>query len=121
MTDIFEPSMMTTGIGSVPLADPDDGAAFVLDADVSIPFWPQLPTPITALALSAPLPWGRSDSRRWTNPGDPSPKSSTRTVRAAELGMTRVRDRGGDSQATNPCEVVQYPSRRVWGVSEGHG
>ena len=43
MTDIFEPSMMTTGIGSVPLTDPDAGAAFVLDADVSIPFWPQLP------------------------------------------------------------------------------
>jgi hypothetical protein len=43
MTDIFEPSMITTGIGSVPLSDPDAGAAFVLDADVSIPFWPQLP------------------------------------------------------------------------------
>ena len=43
MTDVFEPSLMTTGIGSVPLADPDAGAAFVLDADVSIPFWPQLP------------------------------------------------------------------------------
>jgi len=43
MTDVFEPSLMTTGIGSVPLADPDAGAAFVLDAGVSIPFWPQLP------------------------------------------------------------------------------
>ncbi|MDP6546487.1 MAG: hypothetical protein QGH60_21115 [Phycisphaerae bacterium] len=43
MPDIFEPSLITTGIGSVPLADPDEGAAFVLDADVSIPFWPQLP------------------------------------------------------------------------------
>ncbi|MDP6046126.1 MAG: hypothetical protein QGG25_11000, partial [Phycisphaerae bacterium] len=43
MTSIFEPSLITTGIGSVPLADPDAGAAFVLDADVSIPFWPQLP------------------------------------------------------------------------------
>ncbi|MDP6635505.1 MAG: hypothetical protein QGG42_11435 [Phycisphaerae bacterium] len=43
MTAIFEPSLATTGIGSVPLADPDAGAAFVLDADVSIPFWPQLP------------------------------------------------------------------------------
>ena len=43
MTDIFEPSLITTGIGSVPLPDPDQAAAFVLDADVSIPFWPQLP------------------------------------------------------------------------------
>ncbi|MBL7220196.1 MAG: hypothetical protein ISS69_08785 [Phycisphaerae bacterium] len=43
MTDVFEPCLMTTGIGSVPMADPDAGAAFVLDAGVSIPFWPQLP------------------------------------------------------------------------------
>jgi hypothetical protein len=43
MTDIFEPCMMTTGIGSVPVPDPDAGAAFVFDADLSIPFWPQLP------------------------------------------------------------------------------
>jgi len=43
MTDVFEPSLMTTGIGSVPVADPDEGAAFVLDAGVSIPLWPQLP------------------------------------------------------------------------------
>lgn len=43
MTDTFEPCLMTTGIGSLPLADPDEAAAFVLEADVSIPFWPQLP------------------------------------------------------------------------------
>ncbi len=43
MTDVFEPCLMTTGIGSVPVADPDEGAAFVLAADLSIPFWPQLP------------------------------------------------------------------------------
>lgn len=34
---------MTAGIGSLPLAGPDEGAQFVLDADLSIPFWPQLP------------------------------------------------------------------------------
>jgi len=43
MTDVFEPCLMTTGIGSAPVADPDQGAAFVLEADLSIPFWPQLP------------------------------------------------------------------------------
>ena len=36
MTDIFEPCLMTTGIGSVPLADPDQGAAgFGQGADLS--------------------------------------------------------------------------------------
>ncbi|MCP4377333.1 MAG: hypothetical protein GY794_14295 [bacterium] len=43
MSDVFEPSLMTTGIGSIPLADPDAAVEFVLEADVSIPFWPQLP------------------------------------------------------------------------------
>ncbi len=43
MSDIFEPSGITTGIGSVPLADPDAAASFVIDSGVSIPFWPQLP------------------------------------------------------------------------------
>ncbi len=39
----FTPSLMTTGIGSLPHKDPDEAAAFVLKADVSIPYWPQLP------------------------------------------------------------------------------
>ena len=43
MSDTLEPCLTTTGIGSVPLADPDEAAAFVFEADVSIPFWPQLP------------------------------------------------------------------------------
>ena len=38
------PPLMTTGIGSLPMTDADEAAAFVLDeADLSIPFWPQLP------------------------------------------------------------------------------
>ena len=36
-------SLMTTGIGSLPLADADEAAGLVLEADLSIPFWPQLP------------------------------------------------------------------------------
>lgn len=39
----FIAQLRTTGIGSLPFADPQDAAAFVLDADLSIPFWPQLP------------------------------------------------------------------------------
>jgi hypothetical protein len=39
----FTPSFATTGIGSLPQEDPEEAAAFVLEADVSIPFWPQLP------------------------------------------------------------------------------
>ena len=33
----------TTGIGSLPFAQPREAAQFVLDAELSIPFWPQLP------------------------------------------------------------------------------
>jgi hypothetical protein len=35
--------MITTGIGSIPHASAAEGAAFVLDAGLSAPFWPQLP------------------------------------------------------------------------------
>jgi len=41
--NLFEPNLMTTGIGSLPLVDPDEAARYVLDADLSAPFWPQLP------------------------------------------------------------------------------
>ena len=34
---------LTTGIGSVPFADPDEAVEFVLGAGPDIPFWPQLP------------------------------------------------------------------------------
>ena len=39
----FVPNLMTTGIGSVPHTDAEDAVSFVLEADFSIPFWPQLP------------------------------------------------------------------------------
>ena len=34
---------MTTGIGSVPFTDPQASVRFVLESDIDIPFWPQLP------------------------------------------------------------------------------
>jgi len=43
MTSAFPSALMTTGIGSLPLEDAEQAAAFVLDAGLSIPFWPQLP------------------------------------------------------------------------------
>jgi hypothetical protein len=43
MTTPFQAPLMTTGIGSLPLTEPEDAARFVLEADLSIPFWPQLP------------------------------------------------------------------------------
>ncbi|MFO8008944.1 MAG: hypothetical protein R6V05_14545 [Candidatus Brocadiia bacterium] len=43
MSAPFEPGLMTTGIGSLPLTDPDRAAEFVLAADLSAAFWPQLP------------------------------------------------------------------------------
>ena len=43
MSLIFHPSLSTTGIGSVPFTDSTEAAAFLLKADLSIPFWPQLP------------------------------------------------------------------------------
>jgi len=36
-------NLMTTGIGSLPLRDPEEAARLVLDAGLSVPFWPQLP------------------------------------------------------------------------------
>ena len=43
MADSFEPNLMTTGMGSLPLTGGEAAARFVLDAGLSIPFWPQLP------------------------------------------------------------------------------
>ena len=43
MTRMLEMPLPTTGIGSLPLTDAEEAASFVLDADLTIPFWPQLP------------------------------------------------------------------------------
>ncbi len=43
MPSPFRPHLSTTGIGSLPFADRDEAASFVLSVDLSIPFWPQLP------------------------------------------------------------------------------
>ena len=39
----FTAELRTTGIGSLPLTDAAQAAEFVLEAGLSIPFWPQLP------------------------------------------------------------------------------
>jgi hypothetical protein len=39
----FVAELQTTGIGSLPFEDPQEAASFVLKAELSIPFWPQLP------------------------------------------------------------------------------
>ena len=43
MTRMLESRLPTTGIGSLPLTDAEEAASFVLEADLTIPFWPQLP------------------------------------------------------------------------------
>ncbi len=56
----FAPSLMTTGIGSLPYTEAGKAAAFVLNAGVSIPFWPQLPKRDSAEGMvaqfSGPMP-----------------------------------------------------------------
>ncbi|MGD2174855.1 MAG: hypothetical protein PVJ27_05590 [Candidatus Brocadiaceae bacterium] len=39
----FTGELQTTGIGSLPRTDPQEAVSFVLEAELSIPFWPQLP------------------------------------------------------------------------------
>ena len=43
MQPVFQPDLSTTGIGSLPFTDSTEAASFLLDADLSIPFWPQMP------------------------------------------------------------------------------
>jgi hypothetical protein len=43
VSSAFRPCLATTGIGSVPFADGEEAVSFLLDAGLSIPFWPQLP------------------------------------------------------------------------------
>jgi len=43
MKDPVLPSLTTTGIGSLPAEDATEGVDFVLQADLTVPFWPQLP------------------------------------------------------------------------------
>ncbi|MGD2176111.1 MAG: hypothetical protein PVJ27_11960 [Candidatus Brocadiaceae bacterium] len=66
MSAAFAPSLMTTGIGSLPYRDPDRAAASVLEADVSIPYWPQLPKRDSAEGMvaqfSKPMPCVRMDA-----------------------------------------------------------
>lgn len=42
-TSAFKGELQTTGIGSLPFSDPGEAVDFVLNAELSIPFWPQLP------------------------------------------------------------------------------
>jgi len=43
MDPAFQPNLATTGIGSVPFTDADEAVSVLLAADLSIPFWPQMP------------------------------------------------------------------------------
>ena len=43
MSLAFQPNLATTGIGSVPFTDAAEAVSVLLDADLSIPFWPQMP------------------------------------------------------------------------------
>jgi hypothetical protein len=43
VTGKFVAELQTTGIGSLPFTDPGEAVRFVLNAELSIPFWPQLP------------------------------------------------------------------------------
>lgn len=43
MSSPYKPCVSTTGIGSVPFTDPEEAVKFLLESDLSIPFWPQLP------------------------------------------------------------------------------
>ena len=43
MQPVFRPSLATTGIGSVPFTKGDEAVSFLLNAGLTIPFWPQLP------------------------------------------------------------------------------
>lgn len=43
MSDAFEANLRTTGVGSLPWTDVEASVSFVLEAGLSIPFWPQLP------------------------------------------------------------------------------
>ena len=39
----YKPCLSTTGIGSVPFTDPGEAVEFLLNAGLSLPFWPQVP------------------------------------------------------------------------------
>ncbi|MEF8787501.1 MAG: hypothetical protein V5A84_00390 [Planctomycetota bacterium] len=43
MSDTFLAPYSTTGIGSLPFTDAGEAVSFLLDADLTAPFWPQLP------------------------------------------------------------------------------
>ncbi|NQT26244.1 hypothetical protein HQ585_12875 [candidate division KSB1 bacterium] len=43
MNSVVKPNLSTTGIGSVPFTDSKEAVSFLLNAGLSIPFWPQLP------------------------------------------------------------------------------
>lgn len=43
MSKDFHPALSTTGVGSLPFAGVEEAVSSVLDADLTIPFWPQLP------------------------------------------------------------------------------
>ncbi|MCS7060228.1 MAG: hypothetical protein RMN25_03595 [Anaerolineae bacterium] len=56
----FLPLGGATGVGSVPMIDPDEAVAFVADCCPRIPFWPQLPqrAPSESMIEQALLPFG---------------------------------------------------------------
>lgn len=89
-------SFSTTGIGSLPLTDAAAAVRFVVDADVDVPFWPQLPkrdfrelmVPQFAEGLPC-LEVSREEKRAWLDLSD-------RARKADELAAFYERYLGGD-------------------------
>lgn len=65
-TNFFLPMGSVTGVGSLPMTDPDDAVAFVAESCPRVPFWPQLPQRAVSERMieQALLPFGDLLQRR---------------------------------------------------------
>lgn len=79
----FDQPFPTTGIGSLPMDDADQAVRFVFDADLDIPFWPQLPhrsfreLMIPQYAEGLPcLRFADEDKRIWLDLTDPDERAN---------------------------------------------
>ncbi len=80
MDTTIKPNLSTTGIGSVPFTEGAEAVSCLLDAGLSIPFWPQMPKRCFEEQMvpqcSCGIPCVRVDSERRTVTLDPSGKFS---------------------------------------------
>lgn len=119
------PPLPTTGIGSLPFRDAHQAAKFVLDAGLTIPFWPQLPKrdPIEGMVpqYSENMPCVRIDAEAGTVAWDEEGKfAELERFYQDYLSEDPAPFAMSESRAQGLYAFLSEAAGRSWPVVKGH-